>query len=160
MTLCFCTGSCAAAARTGGAAATGRRLLSTRKLLNNFLDFFHFWHKCWLWRIDYLIRFLSIFVVTLTLNFQGQIWNLLYLSPKWSDCHETKSKHIDWTLGHKCDHQVWPWQWPWSLNFQDQMLPRPLIIRMVLTKDFHDQILKQLYLRMGGPIDIEQRGWE
>ena len=35
--------------------------------------------------------------MTLTLNLQGQIWNLLYLSQKWSDCHETKSKHIDWT---------------------------------------------------------------
>ena len=31
--------------------------------------------------------------MTLTLNFQGQIWNLLYLSQKWSDCHERKSKH-------------------------------------------------------------------
>ena len=53
--------------------------------------------------------------MTLTLNFQGQIQNLLYLSQKWSDCHETKSKHIDWTLGLKCDHQVWlwPWHWPW-----------------------------------------------
>ena len=50
--------------------------------------------------------------MTLTLNFQGQIWNLLYLSQKWSDCHETKSKHIDWTLGLKCDHRVWPWPWP------------------------------------------------
>ena len=39
----------------------------------------------------------------------------LYLSQKWSDWHETKSKHIDWTLGLKCDHQVWPWTglWPW-----------------------------------------------
>ena len=52
-------------------------------------------------------------VVTLTLNFQGQMSNWLYLSQKWSDCHETKSKHIDWTLGVKCDHRVWPWPWPW-----------------------------------------------
>ena len=51
--------------------------------------------------------------MTLTLNFQGQIYNLLYLSKKWSDCHETRSKHIDWTQGLKCDHQVWPWPWPW-----------------------------------------------
>ena len=41
--------------------------------------------------------------MTLTLNFQGQIRNLLYLSQKWSDCHKMKSKHIDWTLGLKCD---------------------------------------------------------
>ena len=121
MTSCSCTGSyavaAATAARTAGNAAAGRRLLSARWILNNFLDFFHFWHNCWPWPIDYLIRFWSIFVVTLTLNFQGQIWNMLYLSQKWSDCHETKSKHIDWTLGLKCDYRVWPWPWPWPLIF-------------------------------------------
>ena len=51
--------------------------------------------------------------MTFTLNFQGQISNWLYISQKWSDCHETKNKHIDWTLGFKWDHQVWPWPWPW-----------------------------------------------
>ena len=40
------------------------------------------------------------------------------LSQKWSDCHETKSKHIDWTLGLKCDHRVWPWPWPWPWIFK------------------------------------------
>ena len=59
--------------------------------------------------------------MTLTLNCQGQISNWLYLSQKWSDCHETRSKHIDWTLGFKCDHPVWPWPWPWPLNFQGQI---------------------------------------
>ena len=108
----FCTGSHAAAA-----AAAGRRYLFTRYILNNFLDFFHFLHDCWSWPIDYLIRFWSIFVVTLTFSFQGQIWNLLYLSQKWSNRHETKSKHIDWTLRLKCDHQVWPWPWPWPWIF-------------------------------------------
>ena len=56
--------------------------------------------------------------VTLTLNFQGQIWNSLYLGQKWSDCHQTKSKHIDWTLSHKCDHRIWPWPWPWLWIFE------------------------------------------
>ena len=50
---------------------------------------------------------------TLTLNFKGQMRNWLYICQKWSDCHETKSKHISWTLGLKCDHQIWPWPWPW-----------------------------------------------
>ena len=59
-----------------------------------------------------------MFVVTLTFSFQGQIWNLLYLSQKWSDCHETKSKHIDWAQGLKCNHQVWPWPWPWPWIFK------------------------------------------
>ena len=87
-------------------------------ILNNFLDFFHFLHDCWLWPIDYLIRFWSILVVTLTFSFQGQMWNLLYLSQKWSNCHETKSKHINWTLRLKCDHQVWPRPWPWPWIFK------------------------------------------
>ena len=56
--------------------------------------------------------------MTLTLNFQGQISNWLYLRQKWCDGHETKSKHIDWTLGFKCDHQVWPWPWPWPWIFK------------------------------------------
>ena len=56
--------------------------------------------------------------MTLTLNFQGQIWNLLYLSQKWSDCHKTKSKHIDWILGLKFDNWVWPWPWPWLWIFK------------------------------------------
>ena len=53
--------------------------------------------------------------MTLTLNFQGQIWNLLYLSQKWCDCYKAKSKHIDWSQGLKCDHRVrlWTWPWPW-----------------------------------------------
>ena len=56
--------------------------------------------------------------MTLTLNFQGQKWNLLYLCQKWSDCHETKSKHIDWILALKCDHQIWPWPSPWPWIFK------------------------------------------
>ena len=56
--------------------------------------------------------------MTLTLNFQGQIWNLLYLSQKWHDCHGTKSKHIDWSQGLKCNHRVWPWPWPWHWIFK------------------------------------------
>ena len=60
-------------------------------LLIKFLDFFHFWMDWWAWPTDYLIRFWSTFVLTLTLNFQGQIWNLLYLSQIWSDCHKTKT---------------------------------------------------------------------
>ena len=146
--------------------------------------------------------------MTFSLNFQGQTWNLLYLIEKCSDCHETKSKHIDWTQGLKCDHPIWPWPWPWPwffkvtfgicyisvkngpiatkqranisnelqasnvangfdlgnhLNlwiFQVKCDLDLLTIRMVLTKDYHGQILKQLYIRMGGPIDIERRGWD
>ena len=37
---------------------------------------------------------------------------------KWSDCHETKSKYIDWTLALKCDYQIWPGPWPWPWIFK------------------------------------------
>ena len=88
-----------------------------------FLDFFYFWHDCWPWPVDYLIRFWSIFVVSLTLNFQGQTCNLLYISQKWSDCHKMKNRHIDWTLGLKCDYQfwAWPWTWPWIFKVKYQI---------------------------------------
>ena len=47
--------------------------------------------------------------LTLTLNFQGQIWNLLYLNQKWSNCHETTSKHINLNSGSH--------MWPVGLTF-------------------------------------------
>ena len=43
---------------------------------------------------------------------------MLYLSQKCSDCHETKSKHTDWTLGLKCDHRVWPWPWIFKVKYR------------------------------------------
>ena len=85
---CFSSGSYAAAC-------------STARTSERFFHFFHFWQDWWPWPIDYLIR--------LWTNFQGQIWNLLYLSQKWCDWHEMKSKHINWTLGLKCDRRIWPW---------------------------------------------------
>ena len=51
---------------------------------------------------------------TLTLNFQGQIFYLLYLA----DYHKTKNKYIDWMLGLKFGHSFWPWPWPWSRIFK------------------------------------------
>ena len=56
--------------------------------------------------------------MTLTLNFQGQMSNWLYLSQKWCDCHEMKSKHIDGSQDFKCDHRVWPWPWPSPFIFK------------------------------------------
>ena len=58
--------------------------------------------------------------MTLTLNFQCQIWNLLCLNQKWSDCHRTESKHIDWTprpqMWPSGLFWPWPWPWPWICN--------------------------------------------
>ena len=114
--------------------------------------------------------------MTLTLNFQGQISNWIYLSKKWCNCHETKSKHIDWTLGFKWDNRVWPWPWPWPwifkvkygigyisakngpfaqnekqthrLNSRPQMWPSDLTLALTLTLtlNFHGQIWNLLYL--------------
>ena len=42
--------------------------------------------------------------MTLTLNFQSEIWIFIYLNQNWPDCHETKSKHID--LNSR--PQIWP----------------------------------------------------
>ena len=164
----FCTDSYATAAARVAAALC--RLLFTRLLLNNFLDFFHFGHDCWPWPIDYLIRFWLIFVVTLTLNFQGQIWNFIYLSQKWSDCHKTKSKHIDWTTGLKCDigfdlglecsrlniefaisqPKIVRFsrneKQPYWLNSRPQMWPPGLILVMTSALNFQGQIWNLLYL--------------
>ena len=65
--------------------------------------------------------------MTSTLNFQGLIWNLLYLNQKWSDCHETKSKHID-------------------LNSRPQMWPSDLTLALTSTLNFQGQIWNLLYL--------------
>ena len=87
-------------------------------------------HTYWLnpgtqmWPLDLTLA------ITLTLNFQGQIWNLLYLKEKWSDCYETKNKisielqasnvtngfdlghDLDiWVFKVKCDLDHW---WPRS----------------------------------------------
>ena len=112
--------------------------------------------------------------MTLTLTFQGQIWNLLYLNQKWSDCHETESRHIDLIQGLKCDHRVWPWPWSWPwiskvkymicyisakngpiatkrdekcrLNSRPQMFPSGFTLAMTLTLNFQGQIWNLLYL--------------
>ena len=55
--------------------------------------------------------------LTLTLNFQGQIWNLLYLSQKWSDCHETKNQ-------------------TYRLNSRPQMWPMSQTLTITLTFEF------------------------
>ena len=112
--------------------------------------------------------------MTLTFHFQGQMSNWLYLSQKWCDCHETKSKHIDWSQDFKCDHRVWPWPWPWpwifkvkcrigyisakngaiatkrkaniSIEFKHQMWPSDLTLALTLTLTFQGQIWNLLYL--------------
>ena len=64
--------------------------------------------------MDYLMRFQSIFLVTLTLDFQYQIGNMIYLSQKWSNCHKTKTN-----ISLNSRPQMWPLDL--TLNFQGQI---------------------------------------
>ena len=82
-------------------ATTSKQLFRFLSFLAGLMDLTYILHS-WFW---------SISVMTLTLNFQGHIWNLLYLSQKWSDCHE---KRADISI----EHQVWPWLWPWLNVFK------------------------------------------
>ena len=103
MTLGFCTGSVLA-------------LTADFRSCDNFWTTFIFAriNDPYLWIT--LLDFWLIFVTILTLNFQGQIWNLLYLCQKMTNCHETKSKHSDWTLGPKLTLAM-----TLTLNFQGQI---------------------------------------
>ena len=89
----------------------------TVRLLRNEKQLYRLNCKPQMWPSDLTLT------MTLTLNFQGQIWNLLYLSEQWSGCHATESKLTDWTQGLNCDHQIWPWPWPWPsvLKFKYQI---------------------------------------
>ena len=54
----------------------------------------------------------------LNLDFSRSNIEFTISQPKWSDCHKTKSNHIDWTLALTFDHRVWPWLWPWPWIFE------------------------------------------
>ena len=139
----------------------------------------------------YLILFIFVLVVMLSFETkyrksgsppailcQLESWYVIcYISTKkWSDCHETKNKHINWTQGLKCDHQVWPWPWHWPwmfkvkyricyisakivqlpriekqiyrLNFRPQRWPSDLTLDMTLTLNCRGQIWNLLYLNL------------
>ena len=112
----------------------------------------NFWTTFW---ISFMFGFLSCWPWPITWldfdRFSSWPWPWIFKvkygicsvsAKKLSDWQDTKSKHIDWTLGLKCDQWVWPWQWPWPLNFEGQKWPWPLTTHMTLTMDFNGQILK------------------
>ena len=88
-------------------------VITLQQPFNNFLDFLYIWHNYWPWPIDYLVKFWSIFVLSLTLNFQSQLWDLLYLSqngsipPKWKANIlielNTSNVTIKFYIGHDLD---------------------------------------------------------
>ena len=87
----------------------------------------------------------------LTLNFQGQIWNVIS-QPTWSDCDETKS-NIDWTQGLKCDHRVWPWPMTLTLNFQGQIYNLLYLSRK--WPDWHETKSKHINWTQGLKCDLD-----
>ena len=98
--------------------------------------------------------------MALTLNFQGQIWKLLYLSQKWFDCYITKSKHVDWTLGLKChqwvSHRPWSWPWIFKVTSDLELWPHTWPWTWISMVKFCNNSISGI----GGLIKIEQKGWE
>ena len=93
--------------------------------------------------------------LTLTMTLTLNLWNLLKLSQKWFDCHETKRTHIDWTISPECTRQIWLGHDLENLIFKViygicyilAKMSLGLTLAMTLTLDFQGQILKQPYLR-------------
>ena len=90
VTLCFCTGSYAPLPPPPPPPTTD--ICSRDNFWITFrISFTLVWLMTLTCRLDYLTKYWSIFVVTLTLNW---IFKVKYgICPKWSDWHETKSKH-------------------------------------------------------------------
>ena len=100
-----------------------------------------------IWPMGLTLAMIFIFRRDLTFNFQGQIWNLLYLRQKWPDCHKTKSICIDGTLGLKCKHRIWPWPWHWSWILKVKY--RLCYISAKIWSDCHDTKSKHIEWTLG-----------
>ena len=110
----------------------------TSERLFGFLSFF--WQDWWPWPIDYVIRVWSIFDVTLTLKFQGQIWNFLYPSKNGRIAAKRKASISIELYCHKCDHRIWPWLWPClklSRSNMEFAISRPNMSNCNQTKSKH-----------------------
>ena len=76
--------------------------------------------------------------LTLTLNFQGQVWNSLYLGQKWSDCHEinkqtyqlnSKASNVTTGLDLGCDLDL-----EFSRSNLESAISRPKTVRLPWNK--------------------------
>ena len=79
--------------------------------------------------------------LTLTLDFQGQIFKNLHLRNGRADWHGTKGMWVDRMLDPHCDFELWPHPWPWHLIFKVK---------------FWNSCIPGI----GGPIDMERKGYE
>ena len=79
--------------------------------------------------------------MTFTLDFQGQILKKSYLRNWMADWHGIKGMWVDKMLEPCCDFQCPPHPWPW-----------PWIFKVIFWKC--------CISGMGGPIDMERKGFE
>ena len=79
--------------------------------------------------------------MTLTLDFQGQIFKKLHHRNRRADRHGTKSMWIDRESGPFCGFGLWPHPWPW-----------PWIFKV--------KFWRSCISRMWGSIDMERKGSE
>ena len=77
----------------------------------------------------------------LDLGFSSQILKLLYLRNGRADWHGTKGMWVDRMLDPHCVFELWPHPWPWPLIFKVKSL-------------------KSRNSGMGGPINMERKGYE
>ena len=80
-------------------------------------------------------------LMTLTLDFQGQMLKMLYLRNRRADWHGTKGMWVDRMLHPLGDFQLWPQPWPWPLIFKVKFWKSPIS-------------------GMGWPIDMGWKGCE
>ena len=125
------------------------------------------------------VLWLSTFTspMTFALDFQGQIFKMLYLRNGMANWHGTKGMWVNRMLHPLCNFQLWlqPWPWPWifkvkfkkvvsqewdgRLTWNERDVSRYNVGHMLwlstftspmtLTLDFQIQSLKMLYLRNG-----------
>ena len=84
------------------------------------------WNKMKMSQLDATLTRVPL-TLTFDLEFSRSIvsreWNFrvkygfCYISAK-NGSIGTENWHIDWMLGLKCDHRVWPWSWPWPWLFK------------------------------------------
>ena len=109
--------------------------------------------------------------MTSTLDFQGQIFKMLFLRNGTTDWHGTKGMWVERMLDSHCDFELWPHPWPWPWIFKvsfkiavsqegegqstwnerdvnrSDVTPTVWPWTMTLTLYFEGQILKKLYHR-------------
>ena len=71
-------------------------------------------------------------------NFQGQTWNLLYLSQRWSNCHETKKQtyrlNSNVTIGFDLGHDLHDLDYEFSSWSMEFAISQPKMVQLPRTE--------------------------